>query len=289
MSARKKTGPLLISFLLHLLFLAYFLFFAFKQHRKLILSAQAKQRQEQQLEQRRKKQQKQIARQMQAALFPKKSADGTQVIFDDEKEVPKKIVTNVVEKIINKEIPQKIISKIKTPIPELKPKPEVNPIDLKKLALANLLSKKQIEKQVEQKEKKSQEKIPEKKSLLSLTKCFLDHEKGNSAMCRSGADRKPTFEELKYICYEKQVQDSIAATWKMMYAGAHVESRGETRFTFLVNEDGQAEQIMLYRSSGNNQFDSMVLESVRQTTFPPIPKHFGVTKYRPQGGVIVLR
>jgi len=299
--------PLIISLLLHLFFLLFILFFAFKNKPKILFSTKAKQKKEHYIP---------------VALFPKQSDQGTKIVFDKATIIPKheqknappqpkqteKIVEQKSQKIKEKikqkklAIPKKKIAKIKSVIPELKPKKEPKKED-KKIAKTmvetkvqdHALQETEIQKQVHitlpttREIKQSQPTPKKRKSLLSLTKTFLDHEKGNSAMCRAGADRMPTFEEMKYICYEKQIQDALVSSWKMLYGRTYIQTKGETRFTFLINEHGKAEDIILTQTSGNKIFDTMVFESVSQAVFPPIPTHFGVKKYRPQGGIIVLR
>ena len=279
---------LIISLLLHLIFLLFVAFFGFKRKKLIILSkaAQAKQQKKEHF--------------IPVALIPKRSDQGKKLVFDKanvtpeqksqpkpEKPTPqpkpvKKVaekkppeVKNEVEQVKPKQlaVPKKKIAQITSRIPELKPKEST-------YAKATADREKEAKKEIEK---------PKRKSLLSLTKCFLDHEDGNSAMCRRGVNRMPTFEEMKYICYEKQIQDALVASWKVLYAGFCMPIQDEARFTFLVNEQCRAEDIILVKSSGNHTFDKMVLESVRQASFPPIPKHFGVKKYRPQGGVVVLR
>ena len=95
---------------------------------------------------------------------------------------------------------------------------------------------------------------------------------------------------MKYICYEKQIQDHLVVSWRALYSGRPpVMINREIRFTFIINQQCKAEQIEIIESSGNRMFDNMVVTSVESAVFPPIPKHFGVNKYRPQGGTIVLR
>jgi len=200
-----------------------------------------------------------------------------------EAKVEKQSEAKEVEEKIEKKlaIPKKLISKLATNIPE--PKKQVVKKEVKKVAQVAPPVSLPITRQAPPKKRRKR-----KRSLLSLTKTFLDHQKGNSAMFRRGENRKPALEELKYICYEKRLHDALASSWKFLYGCAKIPGAGETRFTFVVTQNGKAEEVRLVVSSGSKQFDNMVLESVEQANFPPIPKHLGVTRYRPRGGIIVL-
>lgn len=127
-----------------------------------------------------------------------------------------------------------------------------------------------------------------KKSLLSLAKCYLDHEKGNSSLMRHGANRPPSLEEMKYICYEKQIEEHIISSWKMMSSGTERRSTGSVSITFLIDQHGNVNELQLLQSSGDSRFDDTVLKCIKSTTFPPVPKHFGVKMYRPRGGYTLL-
>jgi TonB family protein len=280
LASRNQKRALTTSIIIHLILLFLFLFHAFKQQRKITIIPIAK----------KVKERKKIV-----ALFPKKSDFGTKIFFDQETLLPTKPTEQIDPQKKQEAIKQEVIKQVQKKIKKRKAVPKralkkqkkeeqiqtkiIKEIDVKKVATENIVKKQ--EKSIQQ---------PEKKSLVSLTKCFLDHQKGNSCMWRKGEERLPTFEEMKYICYEKQIQDHLVASWKSLYRHSEVPpARGETRFTFLINENGKAEDVVVITSSGNRNFDLMVVESVRNAAFPPIPKHFGVKKYRPQGGRIVIR
>lgn len=249
-----------------------------------------------------------------AALLPKKSDSGTQVIFDDsvilpieqvlnqpttqeerieEPQEPKAVEKEAVEKKPRKvieDVPKEVHSHlVEHSIPveekkieemkkeekkaEVKQKIEI-PKDLAKLALANLV-----------RAEKTTTKKPKEESLAT---CYVDHEKGNSCLIRHGANRFPGLEEMKYICYEKQIEDHIISTWKSRYGGSPAESAGKVSLTFLITKNGSVEGLSLLESSGNKSFDAKVLDCIRTTIFPPVPNHFGVEKYRPRGGYTLL-
>ena len=193
---------------------------------------------------------------------------------------PEKLVikTKVPGKIkLQEEKTESIVKKIKKYVKKIKEqqrtvqKPITSP-KLQQAALANLF----------------QEKPEPKKNLLSLAQCFMDQEDGNSCLARHGAKGVPGLEEMKYICYEKRINDHIVSSWKMLFGGVQIRTRGSVSLNYVINEDGKVENLILVSSSGDKMFDDMVLKCIRNANFPPIPKHFGVKKYRPRGGSTLL-
>lgn len=271
-----------------------------------------------------------IQKKDQAALLPKRSDQGTQVVFDDrtilpapppappvklpvqspEKEqvtpLPETPTKQMVKQEEKKEVlqekaalPVQKKAQIPSPIQEktLSQKQEesktkmLTQADIKKLALANMLKSQDAAVSLPKtKPAPPQPPAKKKKSLLSLMKCYLDDEKGNSCMIRRGENRLPSLEEMKFICYEKQIEDTIIATWRVLYSGSPPRTSGGTvRFTFLIGEQGDLEELSLIESSGDSTFDKMVLHCIEKSVpFPPIPKHFGMKSYRPQGGLIMV-
>jgi outer membrane biosynthesis protein TonB len=280
---RKEKKALIISFLLHVLLLLLFLFGAFKESALISFISPAR------------KKRPQMAR---SALIPKRSDKGTKIFFDNSTILPSPPPTKQQAQAAQ---PKPQVAPKKKIIPKKKIEKAIaktileKPVDIKKEATKNVVKKDPPRKMAQQKQMTKKQSVaprPQKPktSLLSLTKCFLDHHKGNSSMCRQGENRTPSFEEMKYICYEKQIQDQLIIAWRSLYSGIPpIVINKETRFTFVINENCKAEQIEIIVSSGNRMFDDMVIASVENAVFPPIPKHFGVKKYRPQGGTIVLR
>lgn len=318
MKKNEKTKKIIfyISLGIHLLFLLLLTFNAFKRKQAIILKAQAQAKQ--------LMLKKKIAKGMPSALRPKYSDGGTEVVFIDQYVEPKKPVKK--EEPKQKQLVKKEIKKTKQPTKKItKKKPIKKTIKqvkkktakkvLKKTALQKkpafkikpkLLKKKLliVKKEVKPQEpEKTEEEIkesalsnilkvaqkqPKKKTLLSLTKCFLDDEKGNSCLFRFGQNKFPGLEELKYICYEKQIEEHIISTWQSLYNNVRMQPTGKTQITFLIQKDGHVQSLELLSTSGNKQFDNMVLNCIRSTRFPPIPNHFGVDTYRPRGGLTVL-
>jgi protein TonB len=294
---REDRTIFIISLLLHTLVLLFLLFYAFKARQKFVIIKSDTQKQ--------------------IKLIPKKSDMETEVVFDDhvlpppvaKKEKPKQakpaqsssiptalipkrsdMGTEVVskkkyehEKTVNKtekqedvpKTPAKINRKHENKESLIKKVIVQQPITTPKLqqaALANLFQEK-----------------PEPKRKKTLAHCFMDQEGGNSCLAKFGKKGVPSIEEMKYICYEKRINDQIMSSWRMRFGGAQIRTRGSVSLSYVINEDGKVENLTLISSSGSKMFDDMVLKCIRNANFPPIPKHFGVKKYRPRGGYVLLK
>jgi len=302
---RKKQKK--ISFILSLLVhLSLFLIFTFKAFKKSPLVQPAN-----------------LKRPIQAMLLPKRSDMGTKVVFDDtfiapteqvankEKSVappakpqpakpePKEqeLKKNVAEKSPDKTIIRKAQQKIaKSGMKKVERKTERKVVEKappikappRKVPIRKALARRTSPRKMPVKKERPRKVQPKKKSLLALTKTFLDHPKGNSCLLREGESKFPSLEEMKYICYEKRIHDEILATWNSLYRGVYTNPNRGVRFTYCISEGGKAEGLALLESSGDAQFDNMVLTCIRESVFPPIPKHFNVKKYRPRGHHIVV-
>ena len=346
MNTRKENRTaFILSFLLHLLLLLLFFFVAFKQKNMLLLD-----------------QKQSIKQRDMAALLPKKSDSGTQVIFDDSVILPietfetpassetepqkdkkaeppveepasqKKEIDPIQEKpspptaeplpIQDPDNNNFTATKSKTvpfqgPIPAIEALEDPHEIDPPKQAKHKKAPIKEVPQKQEQKPQFSHEELQKRIAEVtqlalanlvksnrakakkpkeeSLATCYVDHEQGNSCLIRNGSNRFPELEEMKYICYEKQIEDHIISSWKAKYGfsnhpqrGANGKSSHKASITFLINQNGSISGLSLLESSGNSSFDSMVLDCIKNTTFPPIPKHFGVKQYRPRSGYTLL-
>lgn len=308
---RKKLTTLIISLLLHMLVLLFIMFNAFKHRRIFLLSKNLAKPKIIQLPE---------AHQMPAALLPKQSDHGTEVFFDigasseiDEEEHPAAAETETqtkqeptpetMHKQVKEEPPAKVEEKVEATVKNEPAKAVVEPQvapevekemprekheekrtifieNLERTALANIIKKATPQKSTQK-----------KKSVLSLAQCFMNHEKGNSSLFKFGEDRKPTLEEMKYYCYEQQIQRCLRTSWKIVTAGIPKEqliAQKSIWWRYVINEHGGVEDLEMTQSSGNAFFDELVMRVVRQTKFPPIPKHFGVKRYRPRGGYVML-
>jgi hypothetical protein len=139
-----------------------------------------------------------------------------------------------------------------------------------------------------------------KKSLLSLTKCFFDSYDGNSCLIRKGIKKLPEFDELKCFCYEKQINDAITHSWRNKYknryrrwiqVNRHFLSRFGLRgisYSLMLGRNGEVKEIELKSTSGNAEVDEIMIECVRKTSFPPIPKHFKMDTYIPIGCTTIV-
>jgi outer membrane biosynthesis protein TonB len=210
---------------------------------------------------------------------------------------PKQVTPEQVSEVKSKEVEgkkSKFVEKAKQPvIKELTNKDKsgalrghtktlsLNPNELKRAAMANLLKQKPLTK-----------KVHTKKPLISSIKSSIESLQGNSTIYREGENRMPSLEDMKYICYEQEIERCVVRTWNTYF---------EHRARFLsiakspavnvpiLNEDGKIiNQISIISSSGNREFDKLWLQCVLKTQFPPIPKHLGVKTYTVQGGCVCM-
>jgi len=134
---------------------------------------------------------------------------------------------------------------------------------------------------------------PPRRRIASLTSRFLRSlkDQGNSLMEREGKNETPTFEELKYLSYQRRIDEHLMTSWRIVSSGHRpVDPTQRTitqpaRISFELDEGGELTELILISSSGDQHFDTLVLESIKQAVpFPPIPKHLGLKRYRPIGG-----
>jgi len=196
------------------------------------------------------------------------------------------------QKTVSK-VPAKKVKKVTTKFVKNKQiKKQIQKQKIHKQATLNLLqTKKILEKLQDKKEVKPIEK--KKKSLFSLMKSFFKHEKGNSSMMRQGENRFPGLEEMKYISYEKSVQDAIIAScrsllWQLNNLRPQDQPQRPAKIDYYIDKNG-IQGLRLIESSGSRVYDEICLIGIQQANIPPIPKHLGVEKYHSHGGTILLK
>lgn len=128
--------------------------------------------------------------------------------------------------------------------------------------------------------------IKRTQSIISMTKGFVENlqHKGNDWLERKGDENKrPSFEELKYLSYESKVNWQLQSCWKQNFAYNYAQQApsGKAVVDFLIKENGTVTNIKLLQSSGNMQLDNIILKSVELAApFPPLPKHFDKKEYQ---------
>lgn len=136
------------------------------------------------------------------------------------------------------------------------------------------------------------EMVQPRKSLLSMTNSFLKSLKpqGNSFLERDGEDKIPSLKELKYLSYQKKVDETLMNSWRIvrsqrLFRAQPLQMAQPISISFEINEDGSLAHLAMVTSSGDKEFDRLVVESIKQAApFPPIPKHLGIKRYKPVGG-----
>jgi TonB family protein len=135
----------------------------------------------------------------------------------------------------------------------------------------------------------------EKRNIIALTKGFIEKhwgEEGSDLIDRDGdPNKRPSFEELKYISYESKVSWCLQSSWKQNF-GYRPMARpleGDVVVEFTLDEHGNLVTCNILQSSGFAELDAMVMKNMKVASpFPPLPKHFGTTKYT-TGRIIQVR
>ncbi len=196
------------------------------------------------------------------------------------------------QKVISeKRVPQKTITEKKVQdVREIKKKitERIKEIEKKQAQIAQ----EQAQEQVRERDahashviRPRKKQIPQKKSIIALTKGFLENQvqKGDDWLERKGDDNKrPSFEELKYLSYEQRVNWQLQAAWKQCYQHKMLDPamQGKAVVDFVLNENGDLLSLNLLQSSGKKELDDIILENIRRAApFAPLPKHFGSKTY----------
>ena len=133
--------------------------------------------------------------------------------------------------------------------------------------------------------------IPKRKSILSMTKGFLQNikDEGNDWSKRNGDDnKKPSIEDLKEESYNQRIHWCFQNETRIlnihmpldekrnMYQGFKINPI----IFFILNEDGKINELNIVRSSGSRKLDVYVLKAFKGASpYPPIPKHLNRKTY----------
>lgn len=206
----------------------------------------------------------------------------------------KKQPVEIKEKLAKKEI----TSDKSGPIRELrKPKEPIakktfalDPQELKRIAISNLVKASLV--RATSVTKTNTKRSQNKPTLMASIKSSLESCDGNSTIHREGDNRMPTLEDMKFICYEQEIEKSVVKTWNTYFEhkARFIQIRRSPAVNLpVLNEDGKIiNKIFIAVSSGNEDFDEMWLECVSRTVFPPIPKHLGIKTYTIQAGSVSM-
>jgi len=161
---------------------------------------------------------------------------------------------------------------------EAKKQERIKQIEEQEKKLAQMQQQKQAEEKLQQEPKK-------KRNILAMTKGFLENlkDKGEDWLERKGDDNKrPNFEELKFLSYESRINWQLTAAWKryLRRRANMVRHEGRAVIDFELDQHGNVTSLHLLESTGSTELDDLVLETVRKAApFPPLPKHFDKTTY----------
>ena len=92
---------------------------------------------------------------------------------------------------------------------------------------------------------------------------------------------------LQFHSYEEKIRSALLNAFNVikykipLIKNPDTHAQGRAAIDVVINKDGSIAQLFLVQSSGDRQFDEMVLESIRYAApFPSIPNHLGIEKYR---------
>ncbi len=134
-----------------------------------------------------------------------------------------------------------------------------------------------------------------KRSIIALTKGFVEKtegEDGTDLIDRDGdPNKRPSFEELKYMSYEAKINWCLQASWKQNFCHRPMARplEGEAVIDFILDEHGNLKECKILQSTGYPELDSMIMKNMKcASPFPPLPKHFGTQTYH-TGRLISVR
>jgi len=125
-----------------------------------------------------------------------------------------------------------------------------------------------------------------KRNIIAMTKGFIENlkDEGNDWLERKGDDNKrPSFEELKYISYEEKITWGLQASWKQSFEHSplHDLNHNDAVIDFSIDDQGNLVNCEMLQSTGNADLDRMIIKNTKLASpFPPLPKHFNTKLYR---------
>lgn len=206
-------------------------------------------------------------------------------------ERPAKIVNKSTEKKSTAIAPKKIhIKKRENKASIISKKAEVEPpINLKKIALANLLRPKKTV-GIDNENTEAMNAIPKGTSILSLPKNIIGSYSGNSFMDREGEDKFPDLEDMKYLGYEYRIFEHLDTTWNTYCAhnkNPNFANKGRVKcgVRCAIKKDGSIHYFKITQPSGDPWSDEQITKLyLKAVPYPPIPNHFNMKVFWLRGG-----
>lgn len=134
--------------------------------------------------------------------------------------------------------------------------------------------------------KETPDEAPRKKNIIALTKGFVEKltgENGTDLIDRDGdPNKRPTFEELKFLSYEAKINWALQASWKqnIEHSEKHKPIPGTVDVAFVIDARGIPQNITIMQSSGMQELDQTIVHNIKNAApFPPIPEHLNMAEY----------
>lgn len=126
--------------------------------------------------------------------------------------------------------------------------------------------------------------VKPKKSIIGMTKGFIENlrHKGDDWLERDGDENKrPSYEELKYMSYEKTIQWHLQQSRNINFNKSKATWNNKiVHIQFIIDKNGNIYDIKLAESSGDSELDEQWMKIIKQASpFPPLPEHFKTEYY----------
>jgi TonB family protein len=139
------------------------------------------------------------------------------------------------------------------------------------------------------------------RNIIALTKGFIEKhhgEEGTDLIDRDGdPNKRPSFEELKYISYDSRVTWEFQAVWKQNFEnslypyGNSLHNYPTIMYALVeitIDERGKLVSHTLLQSTGYPEVDRKVMKTIELASpLPPLPQHFGTKNYTSRHGFTI--
>lgn len=130
--------------------------------------------------------------------------------------------------------------------------------------------------------------------LLKKIRNFTDHvwnQKENSWIASNTPEKKPSFEEFKYMSYEDHLSHCLQVSWRrnILAQSSDMIRNSNAAVEFTIDQNGNLLNVQMLQSSGSSDIDTLILKNVRLASpYPPLPKHFACNAYTTRRNINII-